>query len=391
MSRIWIEQGHRVTVLAGNVHYMSSGSTSRANWFTDTTNAAGVRVLRCYVSEKYHKGFSGRLMGYFSFVLSAIFAGIFYARERYDAVLVTSPPLFIGFSGWLLACLKRIPFLMEVRDLWPESAIDTGLLTSKWLIRFSYWFESFLYRKAQMINVLTPAFREVLIYQKHVDKEKICFIPNAADFALSEKINLNFDKDAFRQQLGLKDAFVLVYVGAHGVANCLTQIIEAAELLADTRAHFVLVGDGAEKQMLVNEVQKRELKNVTFIPQVPKSEVFKYILAADAGLSVLKQAEIFKTVYSNKTFDYFACKKPVLIAIDGISRELVEQAGAGTFAEPEHPEDLAAKVHLYLKKPEFAKQQGNNGYLYAKEHFDRKQLADRYLLVIQKTLHLNLR
>ncbi|KQS32763.1 glycosyltransferase family 4 protein [Dyadobacter sp. Leaf189] len=389
MSRIWIGQGHQVTVLAGNVHYMNSENAAGERWFTDTTNAVGVRVIRCFVSEKYHSGFSGRLIGYFSFVFSAIFGGIFYARERYDAVLVTSPPLFIGFSGWLLARLKRISFILEIRDLWPESAIGAGLLTSKRLIKVSYAFEQFLYKRAKIINVLTPAFREVLINQKNVERERICFIPNAADFSLSEKINSNFDNVAFRQKLGLKDAFVLIYVGAHGVANALMQLIDAAELLTDTHAHFLLIGDGAEKQMLMNEVARRSLKNVTFVSQVSKEKVFEYILAADAGLSVLKRAEIFKTVYSNKTFDYFSCKKTVLIGIDGISRELVEQADAGTFVEPECPEDLAAKVRFYLKNPELAEQQGNNGYLYARQHFDRTQLADKYLSLIQKLIEAN--
>ncbi|WP_439556813.1 glycosyltransferase family 4 protein [Dyadobacter sp.] len=368
---------------------MCSGNTSGKKWFTDTTNAAEVRVIRCFVSDKYHSGFLGRLLGYFSFVLSAIIGGVFYARDRYDAVLVTSPPLFIGFSGWLLAWWKQIPFIMEVRDLWPESAIGTGLLTSKSLIRVSYLFERFLYKKAKLINVLTPAFREVLIHQKHVEKEKICFIPNAADFAVAEQIDANFDKNAFRQQLGLKDAFVLIYVGAHGIANALIQVINAAELLTDTRAHFLLIGDGAEKQMLMNEVERRNLRNVTFISQVSKEKVFEYILAADAGLSVLKRAEIFKTVYSNKTFDYFSCRKPVLIAIDGISRELVEQADAGTFVEPERSEDLAAKVRFYIKNKELAEHQGNNGYLYAKQHFDRKRLADKYLSLIQELILTN--
>ncbi|MCE7062535.1 glycosyltransferase family 4 protein [Dyadobacter sp. CY343] len=378
-TRIWIECGHNVTVLAGNVHYMSGFGNGRHPRFSEYTSAGGARVISCYVAPGYHSGFVGRIWSYLSFVLCALYAGLFLVKIKCDAVIVTSPPLFVGLAGWLISVVKRIPFVFEVRDLWPESAIETGILKNRLLIRLSFWLEATLYRKASLINVLTPAFRDFLISKKSVRNGKIVVIPNAADFVLADKILAEVDRNAVRNRLGWENRFVLIYAGAHGVANSLTQILQAAALLSDTNAHFVLIGDGPEKRSLIAEAHAKGLNNITFIDPLPKPEVLEYICSADAGMSVLKQAEIFKTIYSNKTFDYFSCQKPVLLAIGGASRELVESANAGIFVEPENPQDLAEKIRYYMDNPSVAATQGMNGYLFAKKHFDREVLAKRYL------------
>ena len=183
----------------------------------------------------------------------------------------------------------------------------------------------------------------------------------------------------------MENRFLITYVGAHGVANHLVQVLDTAELLRDTNVLFLLIGDGMKKKDLVETTRQRGLTNVRFIDSVPKREVFRYILASDMGTSVLKKVDTFKTVYSNKTFDYFSCKKPVLMAIDGVSRALVETADAGTFVEPENPADFAQKIRLYLKNPDLVKSQGENGYHYARQHFDREKLALQYLGLIAQT------
>ncbi len=387
MSRIWIQQGHQVTVLAGSVHYMAGKATGRrAPLFRSVTNRDGARVIRCYVSGNYNRGFGGRLQGYFSFTLSGIAGGLFCARDRYDVIVVTSPPLSVGLTAMVLSLLKRVPYVFEVRDLWPESAVDTGVLRSKWLIKLAYGFEANVYRYARLINVLTPAFRERLI-QKKVPGEKIICVPNAADFAIARRVAADgWDRDRFREEHGLTGSFVVVYVGAHGIANHLLQILEAADLLRDTRVLFLLIGDGMEKQALVKEASRRQLSNVRFVDPVPREEVFRYILASDIGTSVLKKLDTFKTVYSNKTFDYFSCRKPVLLAIDGISRELVEAAGAGMYAEPENPSGYAAGVRYYLDHPEAVAAQGESGYNFALLNFDRESLAAQYIGEIGRQL-----
>ena len=179
--------------------------------------------------------------------------------------------------------------------------------------------------------------------------------------------------------LGLSEKFVVIYVGAHGLANNLIQLLDAAQRLRDTRAHFLLLGDGMEKPMLVEEAKKRELLNLTFIDPVPKQEVFKYILASDVGAAVLKQTDTFKTIYSNKTFDYMACQKPVIAAIDGVTRKLIEEAGCGSFVEPENPVHLSDTIQYYMSNPELVLKQGLNGYEHAKKSYDREKLALEYV------------
>lgn len=217
-----------------------------------------------------------------------------------------------------------------------------------------------------------------------ISPEKIIFIPNAADFSLSEELLNYFDVKTFRQEHDLDGKFVVTYVGAHGIANHLIQVLDTAELLQDTNVLFLLIGDGMQKKELETEAKRRSLSNIRFIESVPKKEVFKYILASEAGTSVLKKAETFKTIYSNKTFDYMSCQKPILMVIDGVSKQLVEEAEAGLFCEPEHPEDFAEKIRFYLTHPEIAKRHGLNGYRYAKQNFDREVLANRYLTCLKE-------
>ncbi|MFV0230402.1 glycosyltransferase family 4 protein [Empedobacter falsenii] len=387
MTKTWTDQGHEVTVIAGMMH--ANGLEKRAEYkgkYFVKKKQDKVNIQRTHVSESYNNGFIGRLWGYFSFMFSSLWAGLFKVKGEYDVVIVTSPPLFVGISGYLISFFKRIPMVFEIRDLWPESAIDTGVLTNKWIIKLAYSVEKFLYKKAKLINVLTPAFYNTLRDKKGINESKLIMIPNAADFSLSEEILNNFDRDSFRKQNDLEDYFVITYVGAHGVANYLDQILDAGEKLKDTNVLFLLIGQGMEKARLVEKAKQMNLSNVRFLDSVPKKEVFKYIIASDMGASVLKNVDTFKTVYSNKTFDYFSCKKPILMAIDGVSRELVEDAKAGTFIEPENINEYDRIIRTYLKNKDRLLIEGNNGYLYAKENFDRDVLADKYLKAIIKLI-----
>jgi len=385
MTKQWAEMGHEITVLAG----MVNGATGLKNAkykrkiFYQENIYHNIKVIRSYTSGAYNINFIGRLWGYFSYMVSSIFAGLIYTKGKYDVVLVTSPPLFVGISGFLLAKIKRAPFVFEIRDLWPESAIDTGVLTNRFIINLSYKVESLLYRKAQLINVLTPAFKTVLLEKKQVLMKKIVYLPNASDFTLSDDLLNNFDGILFRKELGLENKFIITYVGAHGVANHLIQLIDTADIFRNSNVHFLLIGDGMKKQELVEEVNLRKLKNVTFLDPVPKKAIFKYIIASDVGVSILKKADTFKTIYSNKTFDYMACKKPVLMVIDGVSRELVETAKCGVYAEPENIVDICRAIEV-LKEQSNLIQMGENGYLYAKENFDRKKIGSRYIDILDQ-------
>ncbi|WP_299213389.1 glycosyltransferase family 4 protein [uncultured Dokdonia sp.] len=380
MTKNWASLGGEITVLAGMVDYATGKKRDRYKGkyiFKDDRYYTNVNVIRSNVSETYNSGFLGRLWGYFSFVFSSIYAGLFVAKGKYDVIVVTSPPLFVGITAVILSLFKKAPIVFEVRDLWPESAIDTGVLKNKLIIKMAYWFENYIYKKSKLINVLTPAFKAKLI-EKGVPKEKIIFVPNAADFTLAEQLkNDNFDAISFKKELGLEGKFVITYVGAHGVANHLIQLVDVAERLQDTQVIFQLIGYGPEKENLIEVTKKRNLSNIIFKDSVPKKEVFKYILSSDMGMSVLKKVDTFKTIYSNKTFDYMSCKIPVLMLIDGISKELVEQAKCGIFAEPENTDYIVNKVIEMMQYKDLSVL-GENGYAYAKENFDRTKLASYY-------------
>lgn len=387
MTRIWGEAGHRITVISGMVHYTTGKKHDKyqGKFIINEKISDELDVYRCHVSESYNKSFIGRLWAYFSFVFSSLLC-IIRLKGKFDLILVTSPPLFVAVTGIIASQLRKIPLVFEVRDLWPESAIDTGVLNNKLLIAAAYWLERKTYKHAAIINALTPAFQKKIIENKQVPASKVILIPNAADFSISERVLTDFNRTAFRKSLGIDDKFVIIYVGAHGVANHLQQILDTAELLKNTNAAFMLIGDGMQKQFLKNEAQNRKLDNVIFINPVSKEKIFEYIISSDVGTSVLKKTDTFKTVYSNKTFDYMACKKPVLMAIDGVSRELVENSKCGFFVEPENPEDFSEKIMTYLKNKALIIEQGENGYNYAKQHFDRNKLALRYIEELHKII-----
>lgn len=388
LTKFWTQKGAKITVVSGMVHYNTGlkEAAYKGKKFVKETNEHGVTVLRCHVSESYNSNFAGRLWGYFSFVFFGTWGALFKAKEKYDMVLVTSPPLFVGLMALIISKFKKIPFVFEIRDLWPESAIDTGVLTNKTFIKLSFSLENKIYTNAKLINCLTPAFERKLIDEKNVPASKVVMIPNAADFSIAEQLKGNFDAQSFRNEMGWNGKTVVLYVGAHGVANHLEQMVETAHLMKDTKAHFVLVGSGMQKKMLIEMAEKLNLNNIQFIDPVPKQEIFKYILACDLGASVLKKVDTFKTVYSNKTFDYMSCKKPILMAIDGVSRKLVEDAACGVYVEPEDPTDFANKIMMYIEQPALATQQGENGYHYAKKHFDREVLASKYLEILNTVM-----
>ena len=390
MTRVWAESGHRITVLSGMVYHNSGRKypSFRGKIFANEKHSKNVNVIRCHDSEGGQDSFISRLKVYLMFVVTSTWAGLFKTKGvKYDIIIVTSPPLFVGITAFIISKIKRVPYVFEIRDLWPESAIDTGVLSNNFIIKLALRFEKFIYQHAIAINVLTPAFREILIAKKDVPKYKIFYISNAADFSISENVLKDHDATLFRESLGISDnTLVITYVGAHGVANGLNQILDAAIILRNENVLFMLIGDGMLKNTLVQRTKDENIYNVKFIDPVSKLDVFKYILSSDIGISVLVKNDTFKTVFSNKTFDYMSCKKPILMAIDGVSRELVEESDSGFFVEPENPIDLANKIRVYVNNPILMIQHGNNGYTYAKLNFDRNYLANLYINNIKEHL-----
>lgn len=383
-AKYWSNTGHKVTVIAGTAHHLT-GEAGREDYkrklFVKEQDG-DVKVIRTYVSKGYHKSFLTRLMSFLTFLVSSTIAAIFSGKQ--DVVLATSPPLFVGITGYLVSFFKRIPLIFEVRDLWPDFAVDSGVLKNKAIIKLSYALESFIYQKADLINVLTPAFKKVLEQEKNVSLEKIVYIPNGADFDLlfpGEKNNW------VRKKYNWENKFVVLYVGAHGLANYLTLVLDAAKTMLNYKdIVFVLIGDGMLKPKLVSRAKKENLTNVVFIDPVPKEKIGEYINAADVCTAILQK--IYNTTYPNKVFDYMSCAKPIVLPIDGAIRKVVKQANSGIYVEPENAKEFKkAVLKLYFDR-ELLDLYGKNGYQYVKDNFSRERLARKYEEIIKNLVDL---
>lgn len=383
--KYWEELGHEITVVAGTVHYATGQKEEKykGKWVVKEDYSENVKVVRTYVSEAYNKSFIGRLWGYFSFTISSLWAILFHVK-KHDVIVVTSPPLFVGITGVLAKCFKRIPMVFEIRDLWPESAIDTGVLSNKLIIKIAYLVEKLSYCFANKINVLTPAFKQALISKKGIEEDKICFIPNGADLDIFQP----GPKDNWvREKYNLEDKFVITYMGAHGVANHLESLLEVGkEFKQDEDIVILLIGDGMRKKDLVQKAKEENISNVLFVDSQPKHTIPDFCNASDICTAVLKKVDTFKTVYPNKVFDYMSCAKPILLGIDGVARELVEESGSGYYVDPEDPKSFADKIRELKSNPDLVRRLGESGLAFVRDQFSREALAEKYIEELEKVV-----
>lgn len=381
--KYWEEQGHTLTVLAGTVNYSTGYKDDKykGKIITEENLSESTKVLRCYVSDGYNKNFLGRLFGYFSFNLSSTLA--LFKVKKPDIILVTSPPLFVGITGIIGKFLKRKPLIFEIRDLWPESAIDTGVLTSKPIIKIAYMVEKLSYKVADKINVLTPAFKEKLITKKNINPNKIIYVPNGAD---TDIFKPDDSVKWVREKYNLQNKFIITYMGAHGLANNLTSLLEVAKKIKnlDEEVHFMLIGDGMKKTELIEYAEFNNLTNVTFIDAQPKNLMPDFCNSSDLCTAILQDIDTFKTVYPNKVFDYMSCKKPILLGIDGVARILVEDNEAGVYVNPNETDNFVKEILELKSNQNRLDDMGNNGYEFVIKNFERSNLAQKYTTYMEE-------
>jgi glycosyltransferase involved in cell wall biosynthesis len=351
-------------VIASPVSYLTGKTKSEG----DANSVSGVTILRAATYTGLHRSFVHRLFSFLSFTVSSFFIGL--RVKDVDIVYGTTPPIFQAVTAWALARLKHVPFVLEVRDLWPAFAEEVSVLRNGVLIAASRWLERFLYRQADRIVVNSPGFIEHIRARggKHVDT-----VPNGADVGM---FTVEGEGANCRQQHGLQGKFVVLYAGAHGLSNDLGVVLDAAARLQDApQIAIVLLGDGKDKPSLQARAQELKLAHVHFVPPLPKAQMAQALAAADACLAILKPVKLYGTVYSNKVFDYMAAGKPVLLAIDGVIRKVVEDAGGGVFVPPGDPAALADAMRGMAADPERARRMGTAGRAYVQQHFDRAALA----------------
>lgn len=367
-------KGHQVTVIASPISYLTG--TEQGKQQRKQTDDVGVTIIRSYTLPAFHRSFVWRVVSFLSFMISSFINGLFI--KNVDLVWGTTPPIFQAPTAWLLARLKGCPFLLEVRDLWPAFAIAVGVLKNKTLISLSQWLERFLYTHADQVMVNSPGFID---HVKARGAKNVTLIPNGSD---PEMFDPQADGKEFKSQHGINGQFVVTYAGAHGLSNDLGVVLEAAKLLLqEDGTQIVLVGSGKDKPHLKELAQKQGLENLLFLPPVPKSEMSQVLAGADACLAVLKPIELYKTTYPNKVFDYMAAGRAVILAIDGVIRQVVEGAQAGLYVPPGQPGALAEAITFLARHPEKCREMGQNGRQAVERQYSRMIFAEKFSALLE--------
>jgi glycosyltransferase involved in cell wall biosynthesis len=388
LSRLWAEGGHEVTVLTGFPNHPTGvvppeyRQKFRNLVSRETEN--GVNVVRTWLLPFPNRKAYERILNYSSFCVSAATTGVFLNQP--DVVIATSPQLLVGLSGWWLARCKDVPFVFEVRDLWPESLAAVGAGRENSMLHRSLMkIAGFLYRNCDLVVVVTPAFKKYLIEHWQVPEDKISVVENGVDTNLFSSLPPNL---ALSRELGAEEKFVVSYIGTMGNAHGLETALETASLLRERAPNvlFLLVGEGAEKERIFSLAHSRGLTNVRFVDQQPREKIPVYISASNACLVLLKKAELFKTVLPTKMLEFMSCARPVILGVDGHARKVMEQANAGIFVRPEDPAELAEAVIRLAVNPALGEFLGSNGRQHVLQYFSRRQTAKIYLDVLQDLL-----
>ena len=371
--REWVAAGHRVTVITCAPNFPKGkvfDGYRNALWQTEDMD--GIRVIRVWTYITANEGFVKRILDYQSFMVAATLAALFV--RGVDVVVGTSPQLFTTCAAYVVSRLKCIPYVFELRDLWPESIRAVGAIGSSRILDMLERLELFLYRKAARIVSVTQSFKRNLI-RRGIAGEKIAVVTNGVDIGRFKPQPRDVMLEA---ELGLAGKFVAGYIGTHGMAHSLETLLEAAQRMqgdpigCDIR--FLFLGDGASKQNLVAKAKAMGLTNVVFVDSVPKDQVVRYWSLLDVSIIHLKRTDLFTTVIPSKLFECMGMGIPVLHGVAGESAEIVEHEKCGQIFEPENVEELcsgllAMKSNLPLR--EHYRRQG----LDAANRYDRKALA----------------
>ena len=388
LSRLWAENGHEVTVLTGFPNHPTGivppEYRRKFRRLVTRDDYHGVNVVRTWLLPFPNRKTYECMLNYGLFCISAATTGVFL--DKPDVVIATSPQLLVGLSGWWLARCNGVPFVFEVRDLWPESLDAVGLGSHRSALHRSLSkIAGFLYRSCDRLVVVTPAFKEYLIEHWRVPAENIFVVENGVETSVFSRLTPNA---AIRRELVAEDEFVVSYIGTIGAAHGLETLVEAASRLQQSAPNvlFLLVGEGAEKTRIISLARSRGLTNVRFVDQQPREKVTAYIRASDACLVLLKKAELFKTVLPTKMLEFMACARPVILGVDGHARKVLEEANAGIFITPEDPAELADAVIRLATDPALCESLGRNGRQHILHHFSRQDTAKQYLDILQDLL-----
>ena len=385
LCSLWAQQGHDVRVItcAPNVPNGVVYEGYKNRLWPQNEVIAGVKVKRVWTRLAANKGTFGRIINFVSYMVTAVLAARFMRRP--DIIIATSPQFFCGWAGLIAAKfrLRRVRFVLEIRDMWPDSIVAVGAMQNKRLLRILYKMENWLYRGANHIVTVGQGYREDLL-DKGVDKQKISIVPNGVDKELFYPQEP--DQEFVEKYVG-QGNFACAYIGTIGMAAGLDVAIRAGQLLKDRGRNdirLIMVGDGAERENLEKKLQEKGLDNVLFTGRLAKEEVPKILSAVDSCLVHLKKKDLFKRVLPSKIFEMAAMKKPIILGVQGCAAELLQEAGAGICIEPENEEELVDAVCSLADDPEQRAKYGEDGREYVLKNYDRESLAEEYIKILEK-------
>jgi glycosyltransferase involved in cell wall biosynthesis len=382
MAKFLRSQGHELVIVASDMNYQTGQRTVETRGLYVEQSIDGIRVLRAYSYPSLHRSFFWRVVSFISFMFSSIWTAL--RVNDADIIMGTTPPIFQAVSAWIVALIRRKPFLLEVRDLWPEFGVSMGVLKNPAVITLARWLENFLYARATHILVNSPAYKTYML-EKGVPGKKVTFIPYGTDI---DMFNPGVDGSLIRQKLGVDDKFVVLYAGAMGPANDIYTILRAADRLRnDSKIRFVFFGAGKDLGRIQEEAQNRKLDNVIFAGVSPKKEMPAVVASADVCLAILQNISMFRTTYPNKVFDYMAAGRATVLVIDGVIRDVIEESNGGVFVTPGDDALLAKTILELSRDPQRVQQLARNAREYLVTHLNRREKMDETLRFFQTLVH----
>ncbi len=371
----WVKAGHEVTVITCFPNYpQGKVYPGYKNSLRKTEFMDGIRVVRVWSYMTANKGFVKRIIDFISFSVTSFFAGLFC---RCDIIIATSPQFFTALSGRTLSFFKRRPWIMEVRDLWPDSIKAVGAMKESAVLKYFSKEEKWCYSSAKKIVVVTNSFKREIV-KKGISEDKIFVIKNGAN---TELFKPREKSAVLLEKLGFKGKRVLGYIGTLGMAHKIDFLIDCIKGLDEYA--LMILGNGAEKESLQQKIESENIKNVVLLDSVAKDEVAEYIALQDAALVNLRRSSLFTTVIPSKIFETASMRIPILLGVDGEAREMVEEFGAGLFYEPENREDFLEKLNTLFSSDEVYEKCCDGGKQLARA-YDRKRLAAEMLEIISR-------
>lgn len=388
LVKIWAEEGHQVTVLTGFPNHPSGivhpDYRKKIYQIVYKESFENHSVIRAWLTTLSNEKALNRIFNYLSFMISSILSGSLLPKP--EVIIASSPPLLVGVSGWVLSKIKKVPFILEIRDLWPESIVGTGVLgEGSILIRILGATARFLYNKSDHLIVLTPAFKKIIIGITDRKPEQISIIMNGFS---NDRFNFS-EEDDILSDIELPDGFIVSYIGNFGWSQGLETVIKAAEMISSDYPEitFLFVGDGAEKRKLVDLVKDLDVNNVKFLPVQPEEKVPYLIRYSDICLVPLRDKPVFETVIPSKMFEIMAGGCPMILGGQGEARKFMEKADCGVAVKPEDPGKLTEAIIELYRDPQRRSVLGSNGKEYAFKHLTREESSSRYLELIDNVIY----